>query len=354
MPGALGVAVAVSVVLAKASLDLVRVEREAATTIGAGIPTWVTQLILPVAFLVLACRLAWLASPRWSGRLIAAGGAAAAEAQILADVPDEPPPDQQVIRPWSKPLYAQGHLAILKGNLATEGGVAKITALKSALPNVDSVTNVRAAAGGGDAETLGASPLRPLLDAAEPDFAIPPTDPEDPALLHFTSGTSGEPKGAVHVHEAVVAHRYTGRAVFDLGPGDVYWCTADPGWVTGTSYGIVAPLACGATMIVDEDELDAERWYRILEGFEVNVWYTAPTAIRLLMRLGTEVARRHLTEVLGEDLGGLADEVHDVRNIGASIASGSFQTDGMIIAPCSNLPNVPAMNATGANKRYSC
>ena len=86
------------------------------------------------------------------------------------------------------------------------------------------------------------------------------------ALLHFTSGTTGTPKGAIHVHEAVVAHRATGRTVLDLRPGDVFWCTADPGWVTGTSYGIIAPLTLGATAIVDEAELEVDRWYGILAG----------------------------------------------------------------------------------------
>ena len=95
-------------------------------------------------------------------------------------------------------------------------------------------------------------------------FEIPPTDPEDPALLHFTSGTTGTPKGALHVHRAVVAHHATGALALDLHADDVFWCTADPGWVTGTSYGIIAPLTHGVTSIVDEAEFDAERWYRIL------------------------------------------------------------------------------------------
>jgi acetyl-CoA synthetase len=94
--------------------------------------------------------------------------------------------------------------------------------------------------------------------------------PEDPALIHFTSGTTGKPKGAVHVHEAVVAHTATGRYALDLHPGDVYWCTADPGWVTGTSYGIIAPLVNRVTMIVDEAEFDAERWYDILADSKVR------------------------------------------------------------------------------------
>lgn len=123
-----------------------------------------------------------------------------------------------------------------------------------------------------------------LMAGASAEFTVPPTDPEDMALLHFTSGTTGTPKGAVHVHEAVVAHHATAAFALDLGPRDVYWCTADPGWVTGTSYGIIAPLTHGATLVVDEGDFDVHRWYRILDGQKVAVWYTAPTAIRMLMR----------------------------------------------------------------------
>jgi acetyl-CoA synthetase len=118
------------------------------------------------------------------------------------------------------------------------------------------------------------------------------TDPEDMALLHFTSGTTGRPKGAVHVHQAVVAHHITGRLALDLHQDDVFWCTADPGWVTGTSYGIVSPLTNGATLVIDQAEFDAERWYRILQDHKVTVWYTAPTAIRMLMKVGAEIAKR--------------------------------------------------------------
>jgi acetyl-CoA synthetase len=139
----------------------------------------------------------------------------------------------------------------------------------------------------------GTHGLAALLAQASPDYVIGPTDPEDPALLHFTSGTTGTPKGALHVHEAVVAHAATAREALDLRPDDLFWCTADPGWVTGTSYGIVAPLVIGATLLSDEGEFDARRWYRVLERERVTVWYTAPTAIRMLMRRGAEEAARH-------------------------------------------------------------
>jgi acetyl-CoA synthetase len=131
-----------------------------------------------------------------------------------------------------------------------------------------------------------------LLDGAAAEFEIERTSAEDPAFLHFTSGTTGMPKGALHVHGAVVAHLATAVAALDLCAEDVFWCTADPGWVTGTSYGIVAPLVRGVTSIVDEAEFDAERWYRILQHEGVSVWYTAPTAIRMLMKAGPEVAKR--------------------------------------------------------------
>jgi acetyl-CoA synthetase len=136
-------------------------------------------------------------------------------------------------------------------------------------------------------------PVEPLLASADPDWPVAPTRPDDLALLHFTSGTTGAPKGAMHVHEAVVAHHATGGMALDFHPDDVFWCTADPGWVTGTSYGIIAPLAHGLTLVVDEGEFDAERWYRILQEEGVTNWYTAPTAIRLLMKAGPELARSH-------------------------------------------------------------
>ena len=145
----------------------------------------------------------------------------------------------------------------------------------------------------GDTLPDGTSLLTEAMAQASPDFETVRTEPEDMALLHFTSGTTGRPKGAVHVHEAVVAHTVTGRYALDLHQGDVFWCTADPGWVTGTSYGIISPLTNGTTMIVDQAEFDAERWYRLLEDQGVTVWYTAPTAIRMLMKLGADIARKY-------------------------------------------------------------
>ncbi len=139
----------------------------------------------------------------------------------------------------------------------------------------------------------GTEELAPLLDAASDQFDIVPTQPEDLALLHFTSGTTGTPKGAMHVHGAVLTHWVSGKYALDLHPDDIFWCTADPGWVTGTSYGIIAPLLHGVTSIVDAADFDAERWYGILHEQHVSVWYTAPTAIRMLMKAGEALAKKH-------------------------------------------------------------
>ncbi len=146
---------------------------------------------------------------------------------------------------------------------------------------------------GGPTDVPGTRDLATLMSAAADRFDVERTSANDMALLHFTSGTTGTPKGAIHVHGAAVAHYATGRYALDLHPDDVFWCTADPGWVTGTSYGIVAPLLHGVTSIVDEADFDAERWYRLLDQHAVSVWYTAPTAVRMLMKAGAGLARAH-------------------------------------------------------------
>jgi acetyl-CoA synthetase len=181
--------------------------------------------------------------------------------------------------------------------------------------------------------------LEVLLEQASDVFTTVPMDAEDMALLHFTSGTTGAPKGAVHVHDAVVGHHATARFALDLQPDDVFWCTADPGWVTGTSYGIIAPLTVGCTLVVDEAEFDAARWFRILDEQRVSVWYTAPTAVRRIMRLGTGVAREHdlsalrLVASVGEPLNPEA-VTWGVEALGLPIHDNWWQTEtgGIMIA----------------------
>ena len=164
----------------------------------------------------------------------------------------------------------------------------KVQGLRDRLPGLQHVILV------GDApaeEGQGVHRWDDLVGAASPEYTIAPTDPESMSLLHFTSGTTGRPKGAVHVHGAVLAHVVTGHYALDLHPDDVFWCTADPGWVTGMSYGIIAPLCAGVTNIVVEAEFDAQAWYSVLQQERVTVWYTAPTAIRMMMRLGAEAVK---------------------------------------------------------------
>jgi acetyl-CoA synthetase len=184
-----------------------------------------------------------------------------------------------------------------------------------------------------------------LMDKAEDHFTIPLTNPEDAALLHFTSGTTGMPKGALHIHKAVLMHYITGKYVLDLHPGDVFWCTADPGWVTGTSYGIISPFVNGVTNIIDEEEFDATRWYAILEKLKVNVWYTAPTAIRRLMRMDIKPMEKYNLEHLrlicsvGEPLHAEA-VLWGKKSFGMPILDNWWQTEtgGIMVA---NYPFMP-------------
>ena len=161
----------------------------------------------------------------------------------------------------------------------------------------------------------GASPLKDRevafsLEKAGPveRLDIHPTTAETPSVLHYTSGTTGMPKGVKHVHYSLISQVLTAKWVLDLRDDDIYWCTADPGWVTGTSYGIIAPFSMGVTQCVMDAGFSAEAWYRFIEKRRITMWYTAPTAIRSLMMAGNEIvgkfdlsSLRHLASV-GEPL----------------------------------------------------
>ena len=125
------------------------------------------------------------------------------------------------------------------------------------------------------------------------NFDVYPSKAETPSILHYTSGTTGKPKGAQHVHYSLISQYITAKYVLDLKDDDIYWCTADPGWVTGTSYGIIGPWANGVTQCVSDSGFTAENWYKFIEKHKITVWYSAPTAIRALMMGGTETAKKH-------------------------------------------------------------
>lgn len=135
--------------------------------------------------------------------------------------------------------------------------------------------------------------FRQAFNQASESFEPVWLDREDGLILHYTSGSTGKPKGVLHVQNAMIQHMMTGRWVLDLQEEDVYWCTADPGWVTGTSYGIFAPFLNGATNVVVGGRFNPDFWYSVIEKYKVNVWYSAPTAFRMLMGAGAEIANTH-------------------------------------------------------------
>jgi len=118
-------------------------------------------------------------------------------------------------------------------------------------------------------------------------------DRNDGLILHYTSGSTGKPKGILHVHNAMIQHYQTAKWVLDLQEDDIYWCTADPGWVTGTSYGIFGPWLTGTTNIVVGGRFSPEVWYKTIETFGVTVWYSAPTSFRMLMAAGDPPLKSH-------------------------------------------------------------
>jgi acetyl-CoA synthetase len=220
--------------------------------------------------------------------------------------------------------------------------LAKVRRARERLPALRQVLVVDA----GDAPLRQGERALTLESLRPPErFEVQHTDPDTPSVLHYTSGTTGKPKGALHVHGALVAHYLTAKRVLDLRPDDVYWCNADPGWVTGTSYGIIGPWANGVTQVVLDAGFNAARWYDFLQRHRVTVWYSAPTAIRLLMREGTDLVRRydlsalrHLCSV-GEPLN--AEAVHWSREaFGRPFHDTYWQTEtGCIVI--TNRPDLP-------------
>ena len=169
--------------------------------------------------------------------------------------------------------------------------VAKVRKILADLPSLNHIIIV---------DDDGSKPLREReiafnMEKAEKvdKFDVYPSTAETSSLLHYTSGTTGKPKGAQHVHYSLISQYITTKYVLDLKDDDIYWCTADPGWVTGTSYGIIGPWANGVTQCVSDSGFTAENWYRFIDKHKITVWYSAPTAIRSLMKEGTEAVKKH-------------------------------------------------------------
>ncbi|GGA21615.1 acetate--CoA ligase [Paenibacillus physcomitrellae] len=161
------------------------------------------------------------------------------------------------------------------------------------LPELRAIFVVGATAEEAEAEGAGVYPFEQEVVSASADNAIEWVELEDGLILHYTSGSTGKPKGVYHVHNAMIQHYYTGKVVLDLKEDDIYWCTADPGWVTGTSYGIFAPWLNGVCNLILGGRFDPGAWYSAIEKYKVTVWYSAPTAFRMLMGAGEEAAGKY-------------------------------------------------------------
>jgi acetyl-CoA synthetase len=235
----------------------------------------------------------------------------------------------------------------------------KVAPIRNALPELRHILLVREQS----ARELppGTTDFTQLMKAASGTCAAVPTRDDEVALLHFTSGTTGKPKGVTLTHAAVIAQHVTSKLVLDLHPQEVYWCTADPGWVTGIAYGVIGPLTRGVTLIVDREEFDPQRWYRILAEQHVNVWYTAPTAIRMLMKAGTALARAtaypdlRLMLSVGEPLNGEA-VIWGVEAFGMPFHDTWWQTESGAImianfAACDVLPGSMGRAIPGVEAR---
>lgn len=131
------------------------------------------------------------------------------------------------------------------------------------------------------------------FEQASDQFDTEWLDLDDGLILHYTSGSTGQPKGVLHAQKSMLVHYISGKYVLDFKNDDVYWCTADPGWVTGTSYGIFSPWLNGITNCIAGGRFSPEAWYGMIEEFKVTIWYTAPTALRMLMSAGDDIVEKY-------------------------------------------------------------
>ncbi|KJB85932.1 acetyl-CoA synthetase [Paenibacillus sp. E194] len=190
------------------------------------------------------------------------------------------------------PLFEAFMETAVRDRLEDSGAVAIVTTPslvhrvpRSELPALKNIVLV----GEGVEQEEGIVDFHAEMSTASEEAEIEWLQREDGLLIHYTSGSTGKPKGVFHVHNAMLQHYHTGNVVLDLKEDDVYWCTADPGWVTGTSYGIFAPWLHGATNVIRGGRFSPQDWYATIEKYKVSVWYSAPTAFRMLMGAGDDV-----------------------------------------------------------------
>lgn len=209
------------------------------------------------------------------------------------------------------PLFEAFMETAVKDRLEDSGAVALVTTpsllsrvKREELPLLKTIFLV----GEDIAEEEGIVDFHAEMEQASAETEMEWVNREDGLILHYTSGSTGKPKGVYHVHNAMIQHYHTGKVVLDLKEGDIYWCTADPGWVTGTSYGIFAPWLHGVTNVVRGGRFSPADWYDTIARNKVTVWYSAPTAFRMLMGAGADIIEqfdltslRHIMSV-GEPL----------------------------------------------------
>ncbi|WP_209858578.1 acetate--CoA ligase [Paenibacillus shirakamiensis] len=194
------------------------------------------------------------------------------------------------------PLFEAFMETAVKDRLEDSGAVALITTptllarvKRDELPELKNIIVV-----GNDVPTDdGLTDYRSAMSEASSETEIEWLEREDGLIIHYTSGSTGKPKGVYHVQNNMIQHYYTGKVVLDLKEDDIYWCTADPGWVTGTSYGIFAPWLNGATNVVRGGRFSPADWYQTIQKYGVTVWYSAPTAFRMLMGAGEDIIAQY-------------------------------------------------------------
>jgi acetyl-CoA synthetase len=239
-----------------------------------------------------------------------------------------------------------------KGIVTKKSLLKKITRVKDQLPSLKYiiVTDIEEH----QSEDILSYPA--LVRQASDDFTAPITAPDTPSVLHYTSGSTGKPKGVLHVHRSILHQSRTASEVLNLSPSEIFWCTADQGWVTGTSYGIIGPWSLGVTQIHYGGGYDAKLWFELLRNEAITIWYSAPTALRMLMREDSELykdydlgALRHIFSV-GEPLN--PEVITWARNtLGKDIYDTWFQTEtgGIMITNRPGLEIRPGSMGTPLN-----